>query len=306
MKLNAIFSRKEPKVETIPCFIENIMHMSGKEFQFFKTHLLNDYDFIEKNIDRMFQDKDGIRHCILALDVEGGDGILIDSSGYSYARYASFLPCIKPYLEQQVFRFADAIRTKAMCDGVRAFDLQAEAKQFGISVREDNGVGKMLVETLSQLSEICSYSFEDGNLHLDVHQNMDFDTDCRKIMEACKNNPWLSNGAAYPLEDYPFTFELITAVESLKTVMDHGNTAIRTCYLYEDLAFVQQVNGGDEWLTLRKERVFIKILKVFLSGLFYGSMVMKAFTAALKSCSRIASHHRIRHRIQRKRTAHSR
>lgn len=80
-----------------------------------------------------------------------------------------------------------------------------------------------------------------------------FDRDCRQIILTCNKNPWLRNFAEYPLEDYPYTFEQITSAEDLRTVMYHGNMAIRTGYLYEDLAFVQQVNGGDEWLTFKKE-----------------------------------------------------
>ena len=31
-------------------------------------------------------------HGLLALDMESGDGILIDSQGHKYARYTAFMP----------------------------------------------------------------------------------------------------------------------------------------------------------------------------------------------------------------------
>ncbi len=85
-----------------------------------------------------------------------------------------------------------------------------------------------------------------------------FDRDCSQIIMLCNKNPWLRNFIEYPLAEYPYTFEQITSAEDLKSVMYHGNMAIRTGYLYEDLAFVQQVNGGDEWLTFKKENGIYK------------------------------------------------
>ena len=41
-------------------------------------------------------------------------------------------------------------------------------------------------------------------------------------------------------------------MESLREFFVHGNWAIRQGILYDDLAFIQQVDGGDEWWTLKR------------------------------------------------------
>ncbi|WP_066460131.1 hypothetical protein [Anaerotruncus rubiinfantis] len=81
----------------------------------------------------------------------------------------------------------------------------------------------------------------------------DLQKECRQIIDACKKNPWLNNFADYPLYDYPYCFKQIHSAEEMYAVMYHGNMSVRTGYLYKDLAFIQQANGGDEWLALRKE-----------------------------------------------------
>lgn len=41
-------------------------------------------------------------------------------------------------------------------------------------------------------------------------------------------------------------------MEELRGFFAHGNWALRQGIVYEDLAFVQQVDGGDEWWTLKR------------------------------------------------------
>ena len=70
-------------------------------------------------------------------------------------------------------------------------------------------------------------------------------------------NSWLRRGG-YPwqddpyLEEYPYEFAKAGSVEELRGFFAHGNWALRQGIVYEDLAFVQQVDGGDEWWTLKR------------------------------------------------------
>ena len=54
--------------------------------------MLDDYDFIRNNIDLMYCDREGVYHCLLVVGEDRPDGILVESEGSSYARYAAFLP----------------------------------------------------------------------------------------------------------------------------------------------------------------------------------------------------------------------
>lgn len=92
MKINVPFRRKDTEIETSPCVIEKTIELSVEQFDHFSENLLNDYDFILENTDCMYQDQNGINHCLLVLGEGRDDGILVESEGNAYARYSAFVP----------------------------------------------------------------------------------------------------------------------------------------------------------------------------------------------------------------------
>lgn len=54
------------------------------------------------------------------------------------------------------------------------------------------------------------------------------------------------------LEEYPYEFDRCFSIDDLQDFFRHGNWAIRQGVVYGDLAFIQQVNGGDEWWALKQ------------------------------------------------------
>ncbi len=75
----------------------------------------------------------------------------------------------------------------------------------------------------------------------------------QEIIQACQSNVWLSDWGEYLPIDYDYGFKEFETPEALKEFFEDGNWGIRTGAIFGDLAFVQQVNGGDEWLSLKKE-----------------------------------------------------
>ena len=78
--------------------IEKVVELDEKEFDEFADDLLSDYDFIKENVDLMYIDSDRVWHCILVRTVDRTDSILVESSGYHYARYSSYIPDITEVL----------------------------------------------------------------------------------------------------------------------------------------------------------------------------------------------------------------
>lgn len=72
------------------------------------------------------------------------------------------------------------------------------------------------------------------------------------LINACLENAWLSD-EDFDLSDYPFYFIKCHRKLDLMNYMSQGNWALRQGFVYKDIAFVQQVNGGDEYLTLIKK-----------------------------------------------------
>jgi hypothetical protein len=79
----------------------------------------------------------------------------------------------------------------------------------------------------------------------------------RSLYLKCQENGWLMVGG-YSwqddpwLEDYPYEFSEVAGIDGLREAFRQGNWSIRQGFLYDDLAFVNQVDGGDEWWTLKR------------------------------------------------------
>lgn len=77
------------------------------------------------------------------------------------------------------------------------------------------------------------------------------------LVDKCQENGWLAKGG-YPwqddpyLEDYPYAFFETDSLDCLRDFFRYGNWAIRQGIVYRGLAFIQQVDGGDEWWTLKR------------------------------------------------------
>ena len=95
LSINTSLVRKEPVFEVRPCVVEKAIGISHKEFEHLRTHALEDNDLIAKNKGNMWFGADDKYHCLLVYDNEQGDGMLIESEGYSYARYAQYIPQAK-------------------------------------------------------------------------------------------------------------------------------------------------------------------------------------------------------------------
>ena len=91
MIIQAELKCKQPGCEADPCAVDKVIELPSLRFQQFSRALLADYDFIAENKDAIRHDE-ATRHCLLILDAEGKDGLLVDPQGHNYARYSAFVP----------------------------------------------------------------------------------------------------------------------------------------------------------------------------------------------------------------------
>jgi hypothetical protein len=93
MKTN--FIRKPTTDELIPqdaFVIEKTIVLDKDLFDRFIQDPLHDQDFIKENVDLMYCDKENVFHCIFITSDEHDFGILIESEGCHYGRYAAYMP----------------------------------------------------------------------------------------------------------------------------------------------------------------------------------------------------------------------
>lgn len=171
MKINIPFRRKDSEIETSPCVVEKTVELSADWFDHFSQNLLNDYDFILENIDHMYQDNDGVNHCLLVLCEERDDGIIVESEGSAYARYSAFVPNARQLwlLEQyqslnefgnEMCRLADKYVQKAL-NGQLDCQYRIDFDEVRFRYRNSDFNGQLFMDMLSDRDEIDDIEFFD-------------------------------------------------------------------------------------------------------------------------------------------------
>lgn len=89
--INTSLLRKESCFEPKPCLVEKVVEMPATAFARLISRPLDDQYIIAQNKSLMYCDNE-FYHCILAVDMHNGDGLLIESEGSNYARYSQYIP----------------------------------------------------------------------------------------------------------------------------------------------------------------------------------------------------------------------
>jgi len=155
---SAMLMRKESSIEIDKCKVESIVELSYSEFQDFKNHLFDNRPFIEDNIDYMYRDNEGINHCLLVLGEGEEDGILVESEGYSYARYTALLPNARSYIQKNIQTMAeDLIKqgTAQTANGSWVIGFDEISQHFDTTITPTNGIGQMLIKELEIRDEVA-------------------------------------------------------------------------------------------------------------------------------------------------------
>jgi hypothetical protein len=88
-------------------------------------------------------------------------------------------------------------------------------------------------------------------LHTDKNSLVLVDDDIQNIIEICKEK--IPFDPLVAPSDRHWGVRRVGDIDELLTKFEHGNWSARTGFVLDDLAFVQQLNGGDEWLSLKRD-----------------------------------------------------
>ncbi|WP_028515150.1 DUF6329 domain-containing protein [Ruminococcus flavefaciens] len=109
--LNTNLEEKPVSFDVKKCVIEKAIAVTHKNFEHISRFPFMNVAFIERNKDFMYYDnKENMYHCILLYDIDFGDGIVIESEGSSYTRYAQYVPQAKNIYEQFLDSHLNEIR----------------------------------------------------------------------------------------------------------------------------------------------------------------------------------------------------
>lgn len=184
--INARFMRKEPDFEAKPCVVEKVIRLSGAEYDSFARSMLMDQDFIHDNIDSMYHDSSGKLHCLMVVGEGRPDGILVDSSGYDYARYAALVPGagetlpamrfpalaeLNRKLELLVDHIAEQVSDKVIFDEPANINLEDLEAQFNITL--DENMLETVFDMLASIPEIGDVEIDKNGLLVYSLENVD-------------------------------------------------------------------------------------------------------------------------------------
>jgi len=182
---------------------------------------------------------------------------LVGMSSEEIQKYKALLDVIQPDSSSAALCLAQEMNcydvTLTYADPA-AYAMDFLEREFGMS-KKDPTIQYIDLAALGN-DELRAAGYEStryGAVYIeDVEQEITRAEQHGNIAAVCDSKPWLGDYCEYPAYDYGYSFEEIEDIEALAERFEHGNWSIRTGFLYGGLAFVQQVNGGDEWLALRQ------------------------------------------------------
>jgi len=110
--------------------IEETVELEQAEYERFTKNLLDDFDFIAQRKDKMWMDGNKVWHCLLVKAKGAEEGILVESEGYDYARYAAFYEEAGGMTDKLLEQIL-AIRSDAKCNMFDTVGVQREANEKG-------------------------------------------------------------------------------------------------------------------------------------------------------------------------------
>lgn len=182
MKLvQAVFERKPDCLGTTPCQIEKVVELSAEEYKAFSEHLYKDQTFIEENIDLMYYDSKGVRHCLLVLGEGAEDGILVESEGAEYARYAAHFAGARQFVRMEQYPMLEHFQKKLVETVERCIQQLLETQREGRSTVSFGRLlsqaelpefpGRLFLGMLSSRPEIESIKLENGQIEAEIQED---------------------------------------------------------------------------------------------------------------------------------------
>ena len=171
--------------------IEKKVCLPAGEFEEFLKNPLGDMPCIVENIDLMQEDQEGIYHCLLVTGEGRRDGVLVESEGYRYARYASYVPDAAALEYDSLSEFGAGLSWLADrmiqtgTDGTRdrnwIFYLDQIQEGCDFSLSENPALTELLADMLVERPEVHLAYVRSDCLELRFH--LEFCPNCQKETE---------------------------------------------------------------------------------------------------------------------------
>lgn len=168
-KLNAHLIRKPDSNEllTEPCEVVKWIPIPHREFKDILENPMQDNGIINAVRNLMYADKEST-HCIMLLEKGGKDGILVESEGYDYLRYACFVPNARAMYEDHLMTDAERDISDAISSAVnKSVDIvRSGESELSLSDLIDTDditylIKKAVAERLNQRADVVNAEIVD-------------------------------------------------------------------------------------------------------------------------------------------------
>ncbi len=163
LKLNSTLNHKQIDYKTREVIVEKVVTLYGRDFSELKDHTMRDNPYIAANRDLMYIDSDDVAHCLLLVDCDSGDGLLVESEGCGYARKSQFISNARALIENnelttserklhnELKRISDKIAELAHC-GEKSFDFEELLDKSNVDLK--SLLRESVVEMLNNREDI--------------------------------------------------------------------------------------------------------------------------------------------------------
>lgn len=179
--MKAIFERKPSDFDLRSFEVSKIIRLPAEVFEAVLQKPMRDYNFIQENIDQMHCDSGGVYHCLLLTGVGRNDGLLVESEGYGYCRYASYVPNISaltsPAVQQFNQKLTEAVDyivssgTQNTTEGNWIIGFDEIEKQTGINLEFNDGICNVLVDMLHEREAVADVELNENAIDVCYYLN---------------------------------------------------------------------------------------------------------------------------------------
>lgn len=106
LQFKATLHHKASEYKPCEICVEKVVTLYGKSFEQLKENPMRDDPYIAAYRDLMYTEGN-TAHCLLFVDYDSGDGILVESEGSNYARKSQFIPNARALLESNELTAAE-------------------------------------------------------------------------------------------------------------------------------------------------------------------------------------------------------
>ena len=134
-----------------------MVELPSLDFSEFLAEPLARSDIIAENQELMYRWNE-VDYCLLVLDKDGRDGVLVNTAGSISNNYAAYVPEARSIVQAKLDQAADWLvqcTAENNAGGSRRVCFEELEERFGLTIQINSGLDRMLRETLESRPEVA-------------------------------------------------------------------------------------------------------------------------------------------------------